>query len=276
MTIFSLLAHWAHVDAANAAYQRAGYDSAPAPVKAALTRARRAFESAVAAEWPEYGRKVNTGWWAGAEYVQPSSDPALVASISIGCGVYRANRDGTTSTVSGCTAPDMFHDGPLGMIVIDKRADPGAVYAAPLLDVCCMAGRAPYPESVPYQDDPISLSRVTVTDWAARVEQLAASPLTIPPAEHATTLHPDDWIMGEDYRGCPERRRGPQWHAAYEAHRSAGAPTGLTHVGLTWYAAYWLRHGASIGYRSARDAVTWIAGPRAGEVETFTPAPFYP
>lgn len=274
MTIFSLLATWAHVDAANAAYQRAGYDAAPAPVNAALTRARRAFEAAAAADWPEYGRKVDRGWWAGPEYVQPHADPSVVASVSLGCGSYRVNRDGSTSTVSGSTCPDLYQEGPIGMIVVDKRANPEAVYSAPLLDVRAMAGRSHYDPQ--WQDDPISLARLTVTEWAARVAHLAASPLTVTPAEYASALHPDDWIMGEDYRGEPERRRGPLWNAAYNEHRAAGAPGGMSHVGATWYAAFWVRHGASVGYRSARDTVTWLLGPRAGEVEVFTPAPFYP
>lgn len=276
MLIYRILHLWAHVDAANAAYQRAGYEAAPAPVKAALTRARTAMAAELSATWPEYGRKVNTGWWAGPEYVQPERDPSVVASVSLGCGSYRANADGSTSTVSGSTCPDLYQDGPIGMIIIDKRANPEAVYSAPLLDVRAMAGRVSYPDCAPWQDDPISLARVSVAEWIDRVRTLAASPLTVTPAEHASALHPDDWTTGEDYRGEPERRRGPLWSAAYEAHRSAGAPGGMSSVGLTWYAAYWLRHGASVGYRSARDTVTWIGGPRAGEVETFTPAPFYP
>lgn len=279
MLIYHILSTWARVAAADDAHRRAGYEAAPPTVKAALTRARTALDAELRRAWPEYGRKIDTGWWAGPDYVQPERDPQVVASISLGCSAYGVHaHDGLTNQISGCTSPerspDLYQSGPLGMLVLDKRRDPTAVYAAPLLDVESMAGRPRYDGT--YADDPISLARLTPAEYAARVLHLATSPLAVTPAECASERHPDDWIAVEGYDGTPHRERGPKWAAAYEEHRATGAPTGTTYVGMLWYAAFWLRHGASLGYRSHRDAITWIAGPRAGEVGRFRPAPFYP
>lgn len=60
------------------------------------------------------------------------------------------------------------------------------------------------------------------------------------------------------------------------AASDATTPGGMAYVGLRWYLAAVLRLGASIGQRTDVGAVTWHAGPAAGTVETFEPAPFYP
>lgn len=255
------------------------YDATPGTQQE--TDAARAVNRVLRAAWPEYGRKVDSGWWAGPEHVSPEREPVIVATVSAGNGgeilsTYHRDMHGS---VSGCTLPALYQHGPIGMLVIDKRANPGAVFSAPLLSVRSMIGRlraSSFCDDARFNDDPADLAGLSYRQFAARLGELAASPLTETPCELANRLVPDDWTTGEDWRGEPTRERGPRWRDLYRQHADAGAPGGLSHVGIERYAAYWLRHGASVGYREETGAIRYFAGARAGEVERFTPHPPYP
>lgn len=274
MDIYTTLHLGSHLAAASDAVQRAGYEKAPPALKATSTRARSALAAHLATAWPEYGRKVDAGWWAGPEHVQPERSPAIVASVSLGISTENLEaHDGRTSSTSGIHSPvQAYQRLPIGGIVVDKRQNPTAVYSSPLLSIESAMGRARYPEHAGWTDDPIRGMRIGVDEWAASVDVLSRSPLVLEtPAQVANRMHPAATVPT-----TATETDSAEWQRAYDLHRSAGSPGGMDYVGLRWYCAWWAAHGASIGIRAERDAIRWIVGPRAGELERFAPLPFYP
>lgn len=272
MSIFSLLILAADLHDASRAEAAHGYDytpfrsKAPPAAKARTTRARTALAAWLRANWPEYGRKVDNDWWAGPAHVSPSADPIVVSTLSLGCGGDGlCAHDGSSYSRSGSTAgPAHYQQMPLGGIVVDKRANPHAVYCAPILSLRSAQGTPDYRDEGGFVDDPAALAALTLASFSYLLDQTAADPRSLTRNEVARRAHPD------------AAHDSPEYRVAYDAHAATGAPGGMSHVGIVLYLAYWVRNGASVGVRTHVDAVSWIAGPRATEIERFTPRPFYP